>query len=226
MAAGQKSGFAAELAAGPAVSRNIWQRDNPVEFAKKIIDMPTEADYTVDIQQLVKDDMAKFLASSRGRPAYDAAVFRRPESLPAATRLIKEYLGAGKTEITVLEKMVDYAGDVYDQGVGFAVMSREYPQGELDVNESLYRDVRQVIISFLTAYRPESWHDDNWQAFRRLFNMVLPHRLEPSDLRVALWRLMYGEDTDGWFPNKMPRQKQEAWIRHQLGKMEQLTNQK
>lgn len=39
MAAGQKPAFAAELTAGLAGGRNIWQRDNPVEFAKQVADI-------------------------------------------------------------------------------------------------------------------------------------------------------------------------------------------
>lgn len=39
MAAGQKSTFVAELAAGLAIGRNIWQRDNPVEFAKQVAEI-------------------------------------------------------------------------------------------------------------------------------------------------------------------------------------------
>lgn len=182
--------------------------------------MATETDQPVDIQQVVKGDMAKFLAESRGRPAYDDTVFKKPESLPAAMRIIRDYLGSGRPNINSLEKMVDYAVDVYDQGVGFAVMSREYPFKVVgDEGENLYLDVRQAVISFLKAYRPDSWGTD-WQAFIRLFTITLPRRLEPSDFRRWIWNILYGEGTDeAGLPDKMPRERKEAYIRQQIEKL-------
>lgn len=182
--------------------------------------MATETDQPVDIQQLVKDDIAKFLIEGRGRPAYAAAVFRKSESLVAAMKEIEAYLGAGKAGIITLEKMVDYAVDVYDQGIAFNILSHEDPIKEDNREEQLYQRIRTGITSFLKDYFPDLWEEKNWQGFIRLFTVILPRRLEPSDFRLAIWRLLYGEDTDeAGLPKKMPHHRKEVYIRQQLEKM-------
>jgi len=169
-----------------------------------------------DFRQATIADLQRFLTGGRGRAGYAPEIKGQEQAMLVVGQYILKY----GTDIVILSKMLDYMADVYDQGIYSNMMQRRY-SGKETGNDAVYGQLRQRIITTLDQTGIDIHDDEQFQAYKRLYFTILPYdnKYIPSTLIQFLWRIQYGEETDGYLPTNMPRQLVVNHIRAQLPKI-------
>lgn len=177
--------------------------------------LDTPESVSEDFRQAVIADLQKS-SRERGRPGYAPEIKGREQVM----LVVGQYILDQKIDILTFSKMLDYMGDVYDQGIFFSVMKRRY-SGEETGRNAVYGQLRKKIINTLDHIPVDIHNDEQFLAFKRLYFTILPHdsKYIPSTLVQFLWKIQYGEDREGYLPINMPRQMVINHIRAQLPKI-------